>query len=169
MSSDNEQREKLEDDLLWKTYLDAAKNEDRARLQNWDGSTTGILTFTGLFAATVAAFVVESYQMLSMDSGDRTVVLLEQLLAATANASSHTPTLIPSVEPFSPSLAAIATNTLWSLSLIISLICALLSTLVQEWSRNYVRDISRRQVLHESLRDIAFKHIYICMGVDNYG
>lgn len=32
-------------DLFWDTYLKAAKHEDEARPKNWEGSTTGILTF----------------------------------------------------------------------------------------------------------------------------
>ncbi|VDC05943.1 unnamed protein product [Peniophora sp. CBMAI 1063] len=157
------------EDFLWDTYLKASKDEDEARPENWEGSTTGILTFTGLFAATVAAFIVESYKLLSVDSGDQTVQLLSQLLVATANASSGLPVVITAPEPFSTPPAAIATNALWFMSLFISLVCALLSTLVQEWSRAYVQDINRRKVLHESMRERAFNHIYIRMGVNRYG
>ncbi|VDC05946.1 unnamed protein product [Peniophora sp. CBMAI 1063] len=157
-------------DLIWDTYLQASKDEDAARPKNWEGSTTGILTFTGLFAATVAAFIVESYyKLLSVDSGDQTVQLLSQLLVATANASSGLPIVITTPEPFSTPPSAIATNALWFTSLLISLICALLSTLVQEWSRAYVQDINRRKVLHETVRERAFNHIYIRMGVNRYG
>ncbi|VDB91959.1 unnamed protein product [Peniophora sp. CBMAI 1063] len=157
------------EDLLWDTYLQASQDEDAARPKNWEGSTTGILTFTGLFAATVAAFIVESYRLLSPDSGDQTVQLLSQLLVATANASSGLPVVVTTPEPFSTPPIAIATNALWFTSLLISLICALLSTLVQEWSRAYVQDINRRKVLHESMRERAFNHIYIRMGVNRYG
>ncbi|VDC05945.1 unnamed protein product [Peniophora sp. CBMAI 1063] len=157
------------EDFLWDTYLKASKDEDESRPKNWEGSTTGILTFTGLFAATVAAFIVESYTQLSVDSGDQAVQLLSQLLAATANASAGLPVIVTTPEPFSTPPAAIATNALWFSSLLISLICALLSTLVQEWSRAYVQDINRRKVLHETMRERAFNHIYIRMGVNRYG
>lgn len=60
-------------------------------------------------------------------------------------------------------------NALWFCSLSVSLVCALLATLVQQWSRDYVRDIRRRQTLDESLRGRAFNHIYVRMGVDRYG
>ena len=33
------------EDVIWDTYLQASKDEDAARPKNWDGSTTGILTF----------------------------------------------------------------------------------------------------------------------------
>ncbi|KZV69385.1 hypothetical protein PENSPDRAFT_486002 [Peniophora sp. CONT] len=156
-------------DFFWQTYLDASKAEDEARPKNWEGSTTGILTFTGLFAATVAAFIVESYKLLSPDSGERTNVLLEQILVAMANTSSQNPITVPPPDPFSPPTLAVVTNAFWFSSLLIALVCALLSTLVQEWSRHYVQDINRREVLHESLRERAFNHIYIRMGVNRYG
>lgn len=72
-------------DGLWQHYLATVDAEDLADVERWNGSTTGILTFvrqsedrpdraltltqTGLFAATVAAFVIESYQSSSPDSG----------------------------------------------------------------------------------------------------
>lgn len=33
------------EDFIWDTYLKASKDEDTARPKNWEGSTTGILTF----------------------------------------------------------------------------------------------------------------------------
>ena len=33
------------EDFIWDTYLKASKGEDEARPKNWEGSTTGILTF----------------------------------------------------------------------------------------------------------------------------
>ncbi|VDC05020.1 unnamed protein product [Peniophora sp. CBMAI 1063] len=157
------------EDLIWDTYLKAAQREDEARPKNWEGNTTGILTFTGLFAATVAAFIIESYKDLSADPGNRTNVLLEHLIAAMANASAHNPVTAPPQETFSVAPTAIVTNAFWFSSLLIALVCALLSTLVQEWSRNYAQDISGSHVEHENFRTRAFNHIYIRMGVNRYG
>ncbi|KZV67141.1 hypothetical protein PENSPDRAFT_584390, partial [Peniophora sp. CONT] len=169
MSTEDKTRESKPEDFFWQTYLDASKAEDEARPKNWEGSTTGTLTFTGLFAATVAAFIVESYKLLSPDSGDRTNVLLEHLIIAMANASTQNPVAAPPPDLFSVPSSSVVTNVFWFSSLLIALICALLSTLVQEWSRNYVQDINRRKVLHESLVERAFNHIYIRMGVNRYG
>ncbi|VDC05019.1 unnamed protein product [Peniophora sp. CBMAI 1063] len=169
MTPDDTAQSKRPEDLFYNTYLDAAKTEDEARPKNWEGSTTGILTFTGLFAATVAAFIIESYKTLSVDSGDQTTFLLSQLLTATANASAGISVMITPPEPFSTSATSIATNALWFSSLLIALVCALLSTLVQEWSRNYVHDMNTREVLHETLQSRVYNHIYIRMGVNRYG
>ncbi|KZV72652.1 hypothetical protein PENSPDRAFT_575790, partial [Peniophora sp. CONT] len=128
------------EETFWKTYLEAARDEDEARPKDWDGTTGSILTFTGLFAATVAAFVIESYKLLQPDSGDQTVLILSQLLAATTNASSPSiPSLLPD-DTFRAPITAVIANALWFCSLVVALACALLATLIQQWSRDYVRD-----------------------------
>ncbi|KZV67939.1 hypothetical protein PENSPDRAFT_552089, partial [Peniophora sp. CONT] len=153
----------------WETYLEAARDEDESRPRDWDGNTGSILTFTGLFAATVAAFVIESYKYLSPDSGDQTVELLAQILAATTNATTRSESSVMHTEPFRASNAMIAANALWFCSLSVALVCALLATLVQQWSRDYIRDIKRQHALGASARSRAFNHIYIRMGVNRYG
>ncbi|KZV69156.1 hypothetical protein PENSPDRAFT_581380, partial [Peniophora sp. CONT] len=153
-------------DGLWQHYLTTVEAEDLADVESWNGSTTGILTFTGLFAATVATFVIESYQALTPDTGTQTVALLYQLVN-----SNDTSTSIPlsdiNAGPFQVPRTAIVVNVLWFISLIISLGCALLSTLIQEWSRSYLRDVKRRS-LNQTVKEVAFNHIYIRMGIDRY-
>ncbi|KZV73605.1 hypothetical protein PENSPDRAFT_602672, partial [Peniophora sp. CONT] len=150
------------------------KDEDEERPRDWDGNTGSILTFvrtirSGLFAATIAAFVIESYKTLSPDSGDQTVLLLSQILNATTNMTMPSVVSGVSAEPFQVSSSAVIVNALWFCSLSIVLACALLATLVQQWSRDYTRDVKRRDVLDESLVSRAYNHVYIRMGVDRYG
>jgi len=58
-------------------------------------------------------------------------------LAAISNGSVvSTPSPFP---PFRPSPGSIRLNALWFLSLCLSLTCALVATLMQQWSRNYLR------------------------------
>ena len=53
---------------------------------------------------------------------------------------SNTPTSPPpSPPPFSPPTHAVWVNALWFLSLVISLTCALLATLLQQWARRYLK------------------------------
>ncbi|VDC03096.1 unnamed protein product [Peniophora sp. CBMAI 1063] len=163
---DESAKEKTLEDKFWGTYLRSMKEEDDALPKDWDGDTGSILTFTGLFAATVAAFLIESYKTLSRDSGDQTVVLLTQLLAATRNASSNPVNPTPSA--FSASPSNVIVNALWFCSLAIALACALLATLVQQWSRDYVRSINRRD-LDGDIAGRALNHVYIRMGVERYG
>src|SRR5580692_9168229 len=49
------------------------------------------------------------------------------------------PSAIPKPPPFSPPAYAIWVNSLWFLSLVISLTAALLATSLQQWARRYIR------------------------------
>ncbi|KZV68822.1 hypothetical protein PENSPDRAFT_753875 [Peniophora sp. CONT] len=133
-------------DGIWSLYLESAEKRGKSRLEQWKGDTDGILIFTGLFAATVATFVVSTLPSLSPDSGSQTVNLLAQVLAVLANNSetSHvnlTAAIGPSV--FEVPRSAIQVNTLWLISLCLSLSSALAATLVQQWARTYIRDAHR--------------------------
>ncbi|KZV61901.1 hypothetical protein PENSPDRAFT_272408 [Peniophora sp. CONT] len=78
-------------------------------------------------------------------------------LPATANMSSNAPVIILPPEPFSASSTAVVTNAPWFSALLITLVCVLLSTLIQEWSRN---DVNGSTVLHESLRAHATNNVF---------
>ncbi|KAI0316153.1 hypothetical protein OF83DRAFT_1023600, partial [Amylostereum chailletii] len=102
-------------------------------VENWKGDADSILIFTGLFAATVSAFIVESYKGLKPDSGDAAVELLSQILAFNLDGTRPTPS------SFHASANNIWVNVLWFCSLILSLTCALGATLVQQWVRVYTQ------------------------------
>ena len=117
----------------------------------------------GLFSAVITAFIIESYKTLKQDPGDVTVALLAQIsnqLANGTNAIILSPT--PDNPQFEVTNSALRVNILWFLSLIFSLACALVATLVQQWSRNYIDAVHRkprpymrariRSYLHEGLR-----------------
>jgi len=94
---------------------------------------------TGIFSATVAAFIIESYKKLSLDSGDQTVFLLGQVsrqLSGLANGTFIQPQQYPSSPP---SVSVICVNVVWLLSLVLSTTSALLATLTQQWARRYVQ------------------------------
>jgi Family of unknown function (DUF6535) len=59
------------------------------------------------------------------------------MLLAEPNVSR--PSTIPSPSPFSPPKYAIWVNTLWFMSLVIGLTCAVLATSLHQWSRRYIR------------------------------
>ncbi|KAH9010112.1 hypothetical protein EDB85DRAFT_2161835 [Lactarius pseudohatsudake] len=120
--------------MLWSMYLTEAKKEDGQMTQNWTEDTGGVLVFTGLFSAIVAAFITESYKKLSPDSGDQTVALLTQLV----NISTGAPAVVQNSPPFRAPASIVRVNVMWFLSLILSLSCALLATLIQQWARRYL-------------------------------
>ncbi|KAI0059304.1 hypothetical protein BV25DRAFT_1139593 [Artomyces pyxidatus] len=133
---------------MWTLYLTEAEKNDIAVTEDMKANTDGILVFTGLFSATVAAFVIESYKDLQPDSGDIAVALLTrismQLAAASNTSQSNIPSTIFDATTFRrPPSSALRVNILWFLSLVLSLSCALVATLMQQWTRNYLQDAHR--------------------------
>ena len=77
------------------------------------------------------------------------------------NASSSLPASPP---PFIPPNYAIWVNTLWLLSLVISITCALLATLLQQWARRYLKVTQPRYGPDKRARIRAF----FAEGVDKF-
>jgi Family of unknown function (DUF6535) len=96
-----------------------------------------------LFSAAVAALISVSIQDLKPNPQDTSNFYLANIYTHLAG-SSASPASIPSSNlaeppPFSPPGYAIWVNSLFLLSLSISLTCALLATLLQQWVRRYIR------------------------------
>ncbi|KAI9447530.1 hypothetical protein H4582DRAFT_1783215, partial [Lactarius indigo] len=156
---------------LWSMYLTEAEKQDKEVIESWKGDTDGILVFvspttsvlrvlvTGLFSATVAAFIIESYKKLSPDSGDTTNALLTQISVQLVNISNGTPIASVAVQgsqSFKPTASAVRVNVLWFLSLVLSLTCALSATLIQQWARRYQELAQRRGANHRRGRMRAY-------------
>ena len=62
----------------------------------------------------------------------------------------------PSPPPFTPPTYAVCVNGLWFLSLMISITCALLATLLQQWARRYLKATQPRLSLHKQARIRSF-------------
>ncbi|KAH8982724.1 hypothetical protein EDB86DRAFT_2812012 [Lactarius hatsudake] len=109
---------------LWTMYLSEAEKEDKEIAERWKADTDGILVCAGLFSATVAAFLIESYKKLSPDSGDTTNALLIHLSQQLVNISNGTPltsVVAQGSQPFKPTASAVRVNMMWFLSLVLSL------------------------------------------------
>ncbi|KAF8266282.1 hypothetical protein EI94DRAFT_217344 [Lactarius quietus] len=155
-------------DKLFSVYLTQAEKFDKEESESWKGDTEGILVFTGLFSATVAAFIIESYKQLQPNSGDTTVLLLAQISQQLAALSNGTSISIPSTLPnqtFRPSTSAVRVNILWFLSLTLSLTCALLATLMQQWVRRYLQVSQRWYAPYKRARIRTF----FAEGVERFG
>ncbi|KAF8258673.1 hypothetical protein EI94DRAFT_1435448, partial [Lactarius quietus] len=152
---------------VWGLALTHSEKHDREMSEGWRDDALGVLLFTGLFSATVAAFIIESYKKLSVDSGDQTVALLSQLsqqLAALSNGISLPPPPPANTSP--PNLNSnIRVNILWLLSLGLSITCALMATLIQQWSRQYMELPQRRSAPHDRAR----VRTYLFAGVEKFG
>ncbi|KAH9048803.1 hypothetical protein EDB84DRAFT_1455772 [Lactarius hengduanensis] len=124
---------------MWTLCISQADKHDTAMVERWKADMDGILIYTGVFSATVAAFLIESYKTLKPDSGEATVKLLQQVTQQLAAISNGTQLALLTSDPFTPKPYAIHVNIMWFLSLCISLSCALAATLVQQWARRYLR------------------------------
>ncbi|KAH9970867.1 hypothetical protein BGW80DRAFT_528818 [Lactifluus volemus] len=122
-------------------YVERAEKEDKELADRWQKDADGILIFTGLFSAAVAVFAAVSIQDLRPNPQDTSAFYLSNIyqLLADPNISRASILATPAQPPpFSPPTYAIWVNSLWFLSLAISLTGALLATLLQQWARRYI-------------------------------
>ncbi len=91
----------------------------------------------------------------SQDTSNFYLANIYQTLAD-PNRSNTSTSLPPSPPPFTPPNHAIWVNSLWFLSLVISITCALLATLLQQWARRYLKVTQPRYSLHKRARIRAF-------------
>ncbi|KAI9443791.1 hypothetical protein H4582DRAFT_1916694 [Lactarius indigo] len=142
---------------LFSLYLSYAEKHDKEQTDNWKAGADGILVFTGLFAAALATFVIDSYKLLLPDTGNSTVAILTQISHQLSNGSqTSVQAYVPPSSSFKPPTSAVWVNALWFLSLVISLFCALLATLQQHWARRYLRLTQPQCAVHKRARLRAF-------------
>ncbi|KAI0301524.1 hypothetical protein B0F90DRAFT_307068 [Multifurca ochricompacta] len=141
-------------------YVEMTGEEDKRMAESWKADADGILVFTGLFSASVAALVAVSVQDLKPSSQDNSAFYLANIYQLLANANgsqvSIPATLVDPSIPFSPPSHAVWVNSLWFLSLAISITCALLATLLQQWARRYIKITQPRYSPHKRARIRAF-------------
>ena len=100
-------------------------------------------------------------QGLQQNSQDTSAFYLAHIYQVTAAGGSTSPVLplppnLSDPFTFTPSSSVICVNVLWFMSLIISLTCALLATLLQQWARRYLRLTETQYSLHKRARIRAF-------------
>ncbi|KAF7335539.1 hypothetical protein MVEN_02207700 [Mycena venus] len=149
---------------IWTVYTAEAEKHDKALMESWTRDMNGVLLFAALFSATLTAFIVESYQTLQPDPSDKIVALLATISRqiSDGNASRVLIDGTPSVS-FAPttshaSISSIVCNILWFISLFLSLTCALLATLVEQWTRGFAQKTDRNQ--SPVIRAKIFSYLY---------
>ncbi|KAH9963426.1 hypothetical protein BGW80DRAFT_1448258 [Lactifluus volemus] len=123
---------------IFNMYVKMAKEEDNKLAHSWQKDADGILIFTGLFSAAVAVLVAVSILDLKPDPHETSNFYLKNIYQLLADPNISRASILAEPPPFSPPVYAIWVNSLWFLSLAISLQCALLATLLQQWARRYV-------------------------------
>ena len=97
-----------------------------------------------------------SIQDIRPNSQDTSNFYLANIYQAIADPNRPNISLPASPPPFQPPNYAIWVNSLWFLSLAISLTCALLATLLQQWARRYLKITQPRYSPHKRARIRAF-------------
>ncbi|KAH9989146.1 hypothetical protein BJV77DRAFT_699077 [Russula vinacea] len=148
-------------------YCKAADVEDKKKVEQWQNDAEGILIFTGLFSAAVAQLLSITVPDLRPNSQDTSAFYLGEIYGILADPNA-TRTSIPSPiaqpTPFTPPTFAVWVNSLWFLSLVIALTCALLATSLHQWSRRY---LMVTQPAWCSPEKRARMRAYFAEGVDN--
>ncbi|KAI9443499.1 hypothetical protein H4582DRAFT_1200333 [Lactarius indigo] len=129
---------------LFSMYNGRAKEHDEKMADSWKGDAEGILVFTGLFSAAVAQLLGSSLQNLQPNPQDASNFYLARIYQLTPGSDASSIHLPDDPDSFKPPKTAIWVSILWSLSLVISLTCALLATLLQQWARRYLRITQKR-------------------------
>ncbi|KAJ7881369.1 hypothetical protein B0H14DRAFT_2340406, partial [Mycena olivaceomarginata] len=129
---------------IWSIYVGEAERYDKSLIESWKADMEGMLIFSGLFSASLTAFLIESYKILQPDSGDLTVAAIMQVSQQLAAIASNTTFAPESSPPFNPTTASLWCNALWFISLSLSLTCALLATLVEQWAREFLHKTEMR-------------------------
>ncbi|KAH9071379.1 hypothetical protein EDB83DRAFT_2574369, partial [Lactarius deliciosus] len=148
---------------IFSMYLEMATEEDKKMVEGWKADADGILIFTGLFSAAVASLISVSIQDIRQNPQDTSNFYLANIYQTLADPNIST-SLPASPPPFLPPNYAVWVNTLLFLSLVISISCALLATLLQQWARRYLKVTQPRYSLHKRARIRAF----FFEGVDKF-
>ncbi|KAJ7367495.1 hypothetical protein DFH08DRAFT_760711 [Mycena albidolilacea] len=121
---------------MFSVYISQAERYDKALVTAWRADMKGILIFAGLFSGSLTAFIIESYRTLAPDPGATTILILAQI-SRQLNGSTESGVAAISAE-FIPPTSALICNGLWFTSLGLSLASAVIATLVEQWSRDYL-------------------------------
>jgi hypothetical protein len=169
---------------MWTEYMIEAEKYDSRIAESWKANSDGLLVFirssllfplfiaittwkTGLFSATVGAFIIEFYKRLSPDSGHQTVDLLcehSQQFSDLTNRPARNCSPPQTSQSFSPSAMIVLVISMWMISLILSLSSALFATLLQQWARRYIQ----MPQIPDPPRDCACVRSFLFFGTREY-
>ncbi|EUC61824.1 hypothetical protein RSOL_407930, partial [Rhizoctonia solani AG-3 Rhs1AP] len=129
---------------VWKIYVKETDRADAELVDGWNKSLDVILVFAALFSAVSTAFLIESSQKLQEDPADvtaQTLLVISQALSVLTNTTQ--PTGVQSSNTvntgsFSPSRITVTVNTLWYLSLSLSVATSLLAMLAKDWCHSFL-------------------------------
>ncbi|KAI9439577.1 hypothetical protein H4582DRAFT_2074935 [Lactarius indigo] len=138
---------------IFSMYITRASKFDDQVVEDWKKGADNALIFTGVFSSTVATFISLSYPKLQQDPNNITQSLLAQISRQLPNATDNGITGSPAASlftqsAFTPSGSVVFVNSVWFLSLVLSLACALIAALLQQWARRYPQMVQGNYAPH---------------------
>ncbi|PPQ91537.1 hypothetical protein CVT25_008805 [Psilocybe cyanescens] len=122
----------------WTLLLEPLLKTDKARCDAWRDEVQNLLIFAGLFSAVVTTFIVESYKNLQPNPDDTVISLLSRIATHLESPLGSNSSLPSPVQPeFSPDSSSLRVNTLWFISLVLSLTTVLVGTISLQWLREH--------------------------------
>jgi hypothetical protein len=107
---------------------------------------------------------IQDIQKNPQDTSNFYLASIHQALTGGSNLSSIS--LPSSPPPFTPPTYGIWVNSLWFLSLVVSITCAVLANLLQQWARKYLKVTQPRSIASEPRR--ARYRAFYADGVENF-
>ncbi|EKM48215.1 uncharacterized protein PHACADRAFT_56348, partial [Phanerochaete carnosa HHB-10118-sp] len=112
----------------------------------------------GLFSAVVTTFVAPAYSLLQQDNTQMSVELLSHISTQLSSLTFTLPYINSTITPsnddmnsFQPTASVRWINSLWFLSLILSLTSTMLGILAKQWIREYLRWNSATGALRDNI------------------
>ncbi|KAI9509288.1 hypothetical protein F5148DRAFT_1189179 [Russula earlei] len=113
-----------------------AKEQIKQMIDGWKEDAKGVLMFSGLFSAIVAAFLMESYKLLCRDPKG-------------PGETSYSPP---------PATSVVFINILWLISLVLNIVSALFATLTLQWARRYAQLLQTSSTLRDLAHIRSMRH-----------
>ncbi|KAH9016598.1 hypothetical protein EDB85DRAFT_2205055 [Lactarius pseudohatsudake] len=123
---------------IFSMYINRALEFDDENVENWKGDWP--LLFYGRH------FYRYELPELAARSNITTQSLLVKISQQISNPNGTSPAASSST--FTPPASVVFVNSVWFLSLVLSLTCALIATLLQQWARRYLQMIQRNHAPH---------------------
>ncbi|KAI9455642.1 hypothetical protein F5148DRAFT_1225595 [Russula earlei] len=133
--------EEYDDDAgpLFSMYWKMAAEEDVKMVERWVGDADSILIFTGLFSAAVSALLAVTTLDLLPSPQDTSNFYLRNITQLLSERNATTLSDIPGPPGFFIPWDVTVVNFFWFSSLLMSITCAVMATVVQQWARLYIR------------------------------
>ncbi|THU75454.1 hypothetical protein K435DRAFT_912422, partial [Dendrothele bispora CBS 962.96] len=133
---------------VWKVYNQEAMRIDLEKIQGWKEELDSLLVFASLFSAVITTVTSQTSTRLQKDWGEVTSNLMMELISIQRAGFNGNPVdaipssqLTPSSE-FTPRPSNVVINTLWFISLTLSLSIALAAMVCSQWIRHYMKTSS---------------------------